>query len=158
MTFNRSRSRFLAVATAAMMLAASSTTEGCSGGRPVDGPPSSQPLVSPTICSGPDCPQTFNIDDFICPGVGCTASIERNCLTCGPATIDYRTEDMVAKSGQDYVGVRSGQVHFADGATSATLTITTIPRKGAGPPRTFRVVLSVDGTVVDEAVGTITDV
>jgi Calx-beta domain len=97
------------------------------------------------------------MDDFICPGMGCTASIERECLPCGPTSIDYRTEDMVAKAGQDFIGVRSGQVHFAAGATSATLTITTIPRQAAGQPRTFRVVLSVDGTVVDDAVGTITD-
>jgi hypothetical protein len=139
MSFRVSIPRWLALAAAIALVLPG--TGGCSNAKPPE-------------CVREPC---FHIDDFICAGGagGCHPEITRRANCCDPIWVDYRIEDITAKSGEDYEGVQSGRVFFPQGAQSATVTVKTLPRTETAPTRTFRLVLSVDGAVVGSGVGTI---
>lgn len=73
-------------------------------------------------------------------------------------TISYRTYDITARAGEDYVGVNNATFVFPAGKTSTTLTIHIIGDTIPEPPESFGVRL-LDGATFDdpEAIVTIVD-
>ena len=54
-------------------------------------------------------------------------------------TITFRTVDITAKAGRDYIGVTSGSFVLPAGKTSTTVTIQVLGYSVAQPPQTFGV-------------------
>ena len=60
----------------------------------------------------------------------------------GPATVFYQTLGATANDGSDFVGVTNGQVSFADGQTSAFITVDLLNDNVVEPVETFSISLS----------------
>jgi len=108
----------------------------------------------------PTCPpgSGVGIDDFIIwvDGTGGSADIPiRSALPCASTrTITYKTYDITARAGTDYVGVTSGTVTLTGGANYTTVRIR-IMGKQAGPDITFGVLLT-SGANFTDSDGTVT--
>ena len=162
MNFSRPGSRAFAVIVTAVIFGVSNgTPAGCSPPTPAAACQGSietslqQPDCPSPQCPGQGCPIFNPGDDFICIAGGCRFEVIRDCVQCGPILVKYWTEDLTAKAGDHYVAVQSGRLYFPAGAKSATLVITTMPDRLRASSVAFRVVLSIDGHVIDDAVGTI---
>jgi hypothetical protein len=147
----RSRGRLLAAAAGAALVL--STLAGCAAHNSPS-PPAPTPTRSlPTTCPGQYC---YHADDFGCIIGGCHPLIRRMGDPGPEVWVDYVIEDIdISAPRGNPLPELSGRIDFAPGATSATLAIVTIPDRLAAASGRFRVVLSVDGVRVAEAVGTI---
>src|SRR5688572_10599348 len=97
----------------------------------------------------PHCPpgSDVGIDDYVAwlDGTGGpnTDIPLRAMLACGyTRTITFRTYDISAKAGTDYVGVNSGTVTLTGGGTYTTVQIRVLAKPVPGPDVTFKVKLT----------------
>lgn len=113
--------------------------------------------VEPT----PTCPpgSGVGIDDFVIwvDGTGGNADIPvRSALPCAATrTIYFKTYDITARSGTDYVGVTSGTVTLTGGTNYTTIRIRILSKQVPGPDVTFGVQLT-SGANFTDADGTVT--
>ncbi|HZM77983.1 MAG TPA: hypothetical protein VFC19_19870 [Candidatus Limnocylindrales bacterium] len=97
----------------------------------------------------PSCPpgSEVGIDEYIVwvdvPGGGSADIPIRSALPC-PATrtISYKTYDITARAGVDYVGVNSGTVTLTGGSNYTTAQIRILYKTSTGPDLTFGVLLT----------------
>lgn len=70
-----------------------------------------------------------------------TLQLDRTGSLAGAVWADFQTVDLTALAGRDYVGI-SGRAQFADGASTASVTIPVIDPIDVEAPRRFRVDLA----------------
>lgn len=102
------------------------------------------------------------MEDFIVwvdvPGGGVNADVPVWAANaCGTTrTITYRTYDITARAGEDYVGVNSGTVVLPAGTKNTKIRIQILAKTAAAPDETFGIRLLSGAKFVDpEAVVTI---
>lgn len=113
------------------------------------------PGTTPAPAPVPTCGSNngVSIDDFLVwDGPGQEGSVPvRIPVPCDEdRTITYRTYDITAKAGEDYVGVTSGSIVVPAGATSVSIKIQIIADTKPEPRETFGVRL-VSGADFDDA-------
>ena len=105
--------------------------------------------VGTPVEPGPICPpgSDVGIDDFIVwvDGTGgSNADVPiRAALPCANTrTITFKTYDITARAGSDYVGVTSGTVTLTGGSNYTTVRIRVLGKQVPGPDLTFGVLLT----------------
>ena len=109
-----------------------------------------------------DCPpgSEVNLGDFIvwvdAPGGGSADVPVWVAYPCDlPRMIVFKTYDMSAKAGVDYVAVNQGSVVLAAGATSTSIRIQILDKDFASPDKTFGVV-GVSGVMFGDRMAVVT--
>jgi len=62
--------------------------------------------------------------------------------TTGTASVQYTTSDDTAAAGSDYTAVGPGTINFADGVSSATISVDILEDTAYEGPQTFNIILS----------------
>lgn len=79
-------------------------------------------------------------------------TLQRTQGTDGPVTVFYETNGVDAVDGEDFTGTNSGQVEFADGQTTAVITVDIIDDTSDEADETFQINLTgIDGAILGPA-------